>query len=268
MKKVITLLSLSLLLFSCERIEKVETPGNIPGMGDTEGALETTPYKFTEGIEFVGTITGFDESLDTETNQVALKSTETSLTGKSIYGSGGQWIKVSVTLKNTTNWWRTLFFPPGLIFEVNNKEYQNAILLQWAWTSLEPYEEKTIVLYMYCINKGKLGSDAFSNFNVLGTTDSEEMRAFLNLIGWKKINVEFFTTGSGLKNTSEFEYSEVANVLQEAVWSITNGSGLSDEHKAFIKSLPDLEPGTYPEGLNDVSDETPLYFKEYSELAE
>jgi hypothetical protein len=37
--------------------------------------------------------------------------------------------------------------------------------------------------------------------------------------------------------------------LQEIVWNITNGDGMTEEDKEYIDSLPDLPAGVYPDGI-------------------
>lgn len=267
MKKIIFILAIAMLVAftACQKEEVVvEAPGEIPGMGNAVGELQVQePFNLPDGIELVGSVGGLEPGT---TGNIAaeggLKSTET----WRCYGSGGRWVKLAVTLKNTSNKYRTVFFPRGLLFKVNKEGYQHAMTLQWTWVCIQPNAERSFALNTYCINKGKHGSDPQANFSILGITNSETMWRLLRMIGWRKINLEHYQqigTTTALK-ADELTYDEIQENLQDAVWSMTNGAGLIEEQIQFIESIPMLEDGSYPEGLDDTTVEAPYYFDEYT----
>lgn len=176
-------------------------------------------------------------------------------------------MKLKCQLRNNTDDNRTVFFPKGLLCKVNKEGYQNGILLQWSWVCIPPKSDRIFILHVFCINYGKSGSDAESDYNFLGITSSPLMKELCDKIGWRKINYEHYygngTSTSALKEEN-VTYDEIAEDLQNAVWSITNGDGLTDEHISFIESLPLLEEGTYPTELEDETVEYPYYFEEYT----
>jgi len=271
MRKLISIIAVAMLVAftACEK-EQVEVfvdqPNEIPGMGNADGELQADTYSLPEGIEFVGSIGGVTHD---QTGSIAMEGDLKSSQTYTCYGSGGRWVKVAVTLKNTSNMNRTVFLPRGLLFKVNKEGYQHAMLLQWTWVCIKPMAERTFVLNLYCINKGLSGSDPHAEFSIIGITNSDLMWSLLRMIGWRKINLEHYTqvgTNAALKSSNEdlATYEEIVENLQDAVWSLTNGTGLSDEQVSFIKSIPMLEEGTYPEGLDDKTVEPPYYFDEYT----
>lgn len=277
MRKIISLMAgIVLITFTACEKEVMEEPGNIPGMGDAVGELQADPFELPEGIEIVGSIGGIGDSSGGEaavSGSPSLKSTLSALNSQSYacYGSGGRWVKVAVTLKNSSNMYRTVFLPRGLLFKVNKEGYQHAMLLQWTWVCIKPMAERTFVLNLYCINRGLSGSDPHVEFSILGITNSDVMWSLLRLIGWRKINLEHYqvvSNVSGLKASADDirTYEEITEVLQDAIWSLTDGTGLTEEQISFIESIPLLEEGSYPKALDDKTVEPPYYFDEYSPI--
>jgi len=273
MRKILSVFAVfAIVAFTACEKEQIEEPGNIPGMGDNESALSVDAFDLPEGIELVGSMTGLDETvaLNVDKNDLSLKSTFANEAVQTFdnFGSGGQYVKLRCHLRNTTNQRRTVFFPRGLICKVNLDGYQSGVLLQWAWVSIAPNENREFVLHLYCINKGKHGSDATSQYSILGVTNSNLMWKLINRIGWKKVNWEHYfsgaSTASVLKQTS-LTYEEVAEGLQDAVWSMTNGDGLSDEQIQFIESIPSLNEEDLPTDLLNGTIDPLKYYPEYGE---
>ena len=148
-----------LLLTSCQKddTKEEEKAGNIPGMGNTPGNLEVSEYSLPEGFDLVGDITGVFESEGIVAQQfTSLKATSTS--GNRFYGCGGKYIQLQLTIKNNIDRRRTCFFPPGLIFRVNNNEFQHAINLCWTWISFFTHAGKNfcIVFILYQFRKKRI----------------------------------------------------------------------------------------------------------------
>lgn len=271
MRKFTTIvLALGLVLASCQKEEAVDVPGNIPGMGDAVGELQVDPYSFPEGIEILGVDGVGEEGTIAIEGDASLKSTYANEAVQTYgnFGSGGRFVKVLIKLKNTTNKNRTCYFPRGCIFKVNIPDYQHGMLCQWAWVNIKANSERTIVLHLYCINKGKNSSDPSAQYNIVGITKSVPVWNLLRKIGWKKINWECYNRNddvkASLKSDEVLTYQEITNQLQNTIWALTNGTGTTEEQLSFIESIPMLEAGSYPADLDDRSIAPPYYIDEYT----
>ncbi len=255
MKKYLVLsIILSGFIFgSCQKEEAVDVPGNIPGMGDNNAALEVKPISLPENVSVVGEIRGFEEENKSASFFPNFK----------IFGGSGEFIRLEYTVKNINNIAVTVFFPAGTIFESTNLSYQHGILLQWTWFCIPANSQRTIVLYLYCTNKGKNNSDANNTYYLAGQTTSRPILNLLNMLKLKKVNHEFF---NHLKSTStsEYDYTTISEKMQSALWALTNdGTEVPDDIKAYINALPELETEKVPEKLINENAELPLFFEEY-----
>lgn len=226
--------------FACERIEK---PGNIPGMGDTPGTLQAEKYEFNEGLSF-SSFTGISNN---STSSI-LKSTATD---EIIYefeeftqGSGDQ-VVLKVTITNNSDECRTAWFRAGTVFQVNKDGYQNAILLAPVAVCVDAGQSKTVILNLYCLNLGKEGSDETASYEFLGVTTSETMLQLLDRLRYRMINYEHLVAYYDLDL-----YIQIKDKLQEIVWAITNGTGTVDDYMDFINTIPKVDGlGLYPDGI-------------------
>lgn len=267
MKRIFIGLSLFTYLFmiSCEK--ETESPGGIPGMGNTPGKLEIREaFKLPEGVTITGEITGV---LDPGKKSSDTKSATTFSTSD-FYGSGGKAVRLQVTLTNNTNSPRTILFPKGLIWECNVPGYQHAILLQTTWVCVAANASRTIIIDLYCINWGLESSHTNTTFRILGITASDIMWQLLDLIGWKKINYEMiyhFTIGKKTGLADSPTYDEITERLQNIVWKLTNfGQPITEEDKEFIGSIPELLPEEIPPV--NAQGQYPEYFEEYKVIEE
>lgn len=260
-KLLIELAVLTLILGSCQK-ENLESPGNIKGMGNASGYLEVkAPFILPQGIRFIGEITGL-------TNPVSkggfLKSASDVKAAYSCFGSGGKMIKLKLTLLNSGNVPKTVFFPKGLLWECTISGYQHAILLQTTWICLQANSQRAIVMDLYCINLGLSPADQNSTYHILGVTSSNVIGNLLKMIGWKKINYEMiFGTFASVKGTTiEPTYDQITDRMQNIVWNLTNnGKDVSAEDKTFIESIPELNSAEIP--VLDEKSQFPEYFKEF-----
>jgi hypothetical protein len=250
---------LTLMLGSCKK-ENSDALGKIQGMGNTGGNLQVkAPFTLPQGISLVGDITGLPKA--------TTKSQSTTSTVTSCFGSGGKMIKLKLTLLNTGNSPRTVFFPKGLLWECNTSGYQHAICLQTSWVCLKANETRTILLDLYCVNYGLSQSDEKAIYKILGICNSQVIGNLLNLIGWKKINYEMiFGYFGGTKGVSVTvpTYDEITTRMQDIVWNLTNnGKDISTDDEAFIQSIPELDPSEIPP--IDSQSQFPVYFSEFIE---
>jgi len=88
----------------------------------------------------------------------------------------------------------------------------------------------------------------------------------LNTIDWRKINYEmifgYLPTGCKKSLLLETTYKQITKRLQNVVWNLTNnGLERSSEDKAFIESIPELDPSEIPPV--DANSQLPEYFNEF-----
>lgn len=269
MNKIYLMVAASfLLLCACQR-EMIESPGNIPGMGETPGELEVVSnYVLPDGIDLVGDITGIDEAAMSEIASVANVKSASAL---SSYGSGGKYVRIQLTLQNRTERDVTVYFPQGLVWRCEQQGYQHAITAQTTWVCLRQNSRRTIFLDLYCINFGRHGSSIESNYAMVGVSNSVTIGRLMKLIGWKKINFEMLcsSTDGELKaaNETELSYAEVTDRVQTIIWNLTNhGLDLSADDEAFFAGLPDIEEAQRP--VTDKDGNFAGYLEEYSVVSE
>ncbi len=237
------------LIGGCQKIDTVDVPGNIPGMGENTDALEVKPVTLPQNVELVGVIKGVGKDEN--------KSSSLYPNNK-VFGSGCNYVTVEYTLRNNNKYPVTVFIPAGTIFKSNNAAYQHGILLQWVWAVIPAQSERTVLLHLYCVNWGKYDSDSDVTYQMLGQTLSGPMQGLLDLLKLKQINFEFY--GSDAKSAVD----PIAKVLQDAVWGLTNhGNAISSDVKNLIKALPDLDKSLVPEKMYNPSATLPVFFEEY-----
>lgn len=235
-------MSLALMfLFACspDNIENdktsEETPGDIPGMGDTEGELEISDkFVLPEGLLLVS-ITGINNPIpEDDINTSSLKNiSQQNLEYEPAIGSGTGWIALKLIFENTTNTNKDILIPRGCLFEALEEGYQNSILAQDVRINILRNQQIQIKLYLYCINKGENGSDETVQYKIRGVTESKWMQNLIEALENKKIGIDYFT------EAEKEEYKNIANSIQEIVWAITDGTGLSQENWDFIDKLSD-----------------------------
>ncbi len=256
--KLLVIIITILFLASCEKKENISA--GIPGMGETEGELEIKEtFVATDGtldgitfnIQGAEQITS-DDLLSPSQNQ--LKSTSLHW---NYYGCGGSWhnssfkfwIRIKLTLTNSSDSEKCVVFPAGLVFKVNEPGYQNGILLQRVRVCIDPNTTKQIYLFTFCLNKGRDGSNANVTYTMPGITGSDWLwKYMLNILENKKINIENFlytSSSAQLKLANELDltkFEEVSDHLQNAVWTLTNdGEELSQEQIDYLHSIPEKE---------------------------
>lgn len=259
MKKIILLLfAISLIGFnSCEKSNS-DTPGQIDGMGADKGKLQVKePFKIPDGIHIVGNITGIDNPVS---KSEVLKPVDFSKSTTSYYGSG-IYVKLKVTLLNSTNIPRTVFFPKGLLWECKDRSSQHGLQCQTTWVCLAPNTSRTIVIDLYCANNPLPAPGLTVQYNILGITSSKTIWNLLNLIGWRMVNYEMiFNSHKGVQSGPT--YDQITERLQLIVHNLTDfGIELSADDKAFIESIPELAPDQIP--VVDANSQYPEYYEEF-----
>lgn len=248
-------------LSSCEK-HISETPGKIPGLGNTPGEIKIKePFVMPDGISVIGEIAGLENSSATGDLKPFIFNDSKATVPH--YGSGCV-VRLKLTLLNTKNHPRTVFFPKGLIWKcLNNGVYQHGISCQIFWVTLAPNEKRTSYIDLYCTQNGIPAPDQDGKYIIWGVTDSKVLWDLLNKIGWRKINFEWIY-GNLLSKAEMAEgptYEEITERLQVMVHNLTNaGIPISAEDEEFLNSIPEL-----PAELRPVVDENaqfPEYFEE------
>jgi len=190
-------------------------PGNIPGMGETEGELTGEPFDFPEKIEIKGGLKG-DLFLVPAKDYCQ------------IIGSGA-FVLVQLELVNHLEKDTLLVLPAGLTFRAMDEQDQNGLLIQEAEISLAGGETCKTLVYLYCINQHKSGSSGNSRYAFGPVSDASPVVELMQLLKGKRINFE---------HLDNEEFQSLKHDLQYIVWNVTDGSGITQEDRDFIRALP------------------------------
>ena len=222
MRKILFLVTFSFIVavtfLSCSKDKSnKDDPSNIPGMGDAGGELEVEePFAYPLAPSIVGDITGVEVNPLPTDNPV---------------GSGGGWVILDIVLENITDKDANFYLPGGSVIECQTENYQHAICIKRIDVSVEKESTKNFKLLVYCINKGRSGSSPDITYIIKGVTSSDRMMTLVAALEDKKIDIRNYLPDDKL------EFIELSEKIQDIVWAITNGSGLSDGDWTFINSL-------------------------------
>ena len=151
---------------------------------------------------------------------------------------------LNLVFENSTPVDQEVVFPAGCIFEYNHDDddtegnnFQNGISLQEIRITIFGSTRCNFILFVYCINLGKEGSSKLVSYVIKGASSSNLIAFLVDALKFKKIDVGDFT------NEEMDEYNRITDRIQEIVWAITNGSGLTQEDKDFINALSDKVGG-------------------------
>lgn len=223
--KCLLLLLSACLLYSCNKEEETILPnktsnflpGQIPGMGETSGALTGTAYIFPEGITLTGNITG-DFYLAPQSNYCQT------------VGSGA-FVAVCLRLVNRLDKDTLIILPAGLTFRADRPDDQNGMLIRNTTIFLNKEDSCNVLLYTYCINQERHPSLRSSTYTLGPVTDAEPCLELIDLLKNKKINKEEVDSES---------YLDLKYKLQHIVWHITDGKGISTEDEDYIRTLKNI----------------------------
>lgn len=208
-------LMLALVLPACKKDKKngpSERPGKIAGMGDQPGTPAGDAFNLPAGVSLAWKIKGDDCDSTYEV------------------GSGSL-VDVCVALFNSTNADITLVLPAGLVILAESTENQHGIILQETKILLKAGIITRCTLGSYCVNGGKHASSSDDVYSFGPVTNSVLIKELLDLLKGKKVNKEDYKDDySG--------YYDAIGVLQDAIWAITDYTGLAKENKDAIAALP------------------------------
>ncbi|NVJ02329.1 hypothetical protein HV824_30005 [Myxococcus sp. AM009] len=199
-----------------------------PGLGEDEGAPQGTPFSLPEGVSFAGTLRGAAE-VTGECENASVES----------QGSGAT-VRVCVPLRNDTGAPVEVVFPPGLVVvSTSEGRGQNGLLIERTVLTVPPtppgpggrddagtsdggVEENAYIvpLYMYCLNEERDPSNPFITYAVGPVTSDDALQELLGLLQGKRI-----------------DSADDVGVVQYAIYSITEGRGLTTPDRDAIDDL-------------------------------
>lgn len=255
----ITLISV-IGLTSCEKILQ-EVPGNIPGMGESNKKLEIKEaFALPDGIGITGSITGIEED---DTKLLVDYKPVYGAKSSSYFGSG-KLVRLTLTLVNSKDVARTVYFPKGLVWECQTDGFQHGLQIQTTWISLHPNTTRNIVIDLYCGNLGLPGPTTQTSYKILGVTSSTVLWRLLDKVGWKKVNYEMINGKYAKGEATEGPtYDQITERFQAMIHNLTDrGLDITQEDLLFINSIPELTPEEIPQ--IDENSQYPEYFEEFT----
>lgn len=190
-------------------------PGNIAGMGNTEGKLEGTTFHFGTDILITGGIRGDDEN--------APMKDYCNKTGS------GPYVLLQFAFVNQSGKDTVLVFPAGLTFNSDQKDVQNGLLIQSVSIPLAKGQSCKTLVYAYCVNELRDTPDRSSTFTFGPINNAAPIVELINLLKNKSINYN--------QQKDDAQKAQADLALQTAVWHITEGDGLTKEDREFINTL-------------------------------
>ncbi|NMO21755.1 hypothetical protein HPC49_38405 [Pyxidicoccus fallax] len=198
--------------------------GAEPGFGKDRRQPKGTPLTLPAGVQIVsGPISGADDDGNCGEGQLEP------------VGSGFM-VRACLEVTNTTGGPVTVKFPPGLVIVSQGEGHQNGILVEETSVPVPPTPPGPggnvdggspgpvpvkIPLHLYCINMDLSPSDPDARYTLGPVTDHPGMREVYTLMRNKDI------AGDG----------ERVEILQKAIYSVTEDDGLTEDDRDAIRDL-------------------------------
>jgi hypothetical protein len=176
-----------------------------PGIGASTEAPEGTPFSPPAGLTVVQPIAGYDGQCASDD-----EARGTGLT-----------VRLCFTLINTSAQAQTLSMPAGLVFVAQQNVVQNGMLLQPESITVPAGQTLTVPLFLYSINLSRNVSAPEDTFSLGPITQDTALREVLQLVANKDLS----------------EPLDAASV-QNAVWHVTDGDGLTANDRSTISAIP------------------------------
>ena len=203
-----------------------EKPGKIPGMGNAGGEPLGEPFKLPAGISLKGDIVGNEDG-------------ESGL--DCVFDGQGFWVTVKIKLHRDTGTTTPIevVFPAGLVVTSALEGFQNGLLVERVVVTIPPIQPGSggsdcqVTLMMFCLNADRKPSDATARYKFATVTNSVQIKDLIQKLSGKRISFSAYPANN---NDDYFLNQEF---IQEALWHITNGDGLTKKDLEFISGLPD-----------------------------
>jgi hypothetical protein len=200
-----------------------EKPGQIPGMGSDTRAPEGTLFTLPPGVSLVGSITGQD---DGPTDADCL------------YDGQGTNVKVKMVLQNDSiGAPATIEFPPGLVITSAAEGFQNGLLIERLVVTLPPRQPGAespkckVTLMLSCLNAKEKPSTDSVEYHFGPVTSSPLIKDFISKLSRKEILYSKFPE-------SDPDWNLNQEFIQDALWNLTDGKGLTSTDLQHIQDLP------------------------------
>jgi hypothetical protein len=201
-----------------------EKPGQIPGMGNAGGVPQGEPFKLPAGISLKGDIVGNEDGVSGQ---------------DCVFDGQGFNVVVKIKLhRDTGSAPIEVVFPAGLVITTASEGFQHGLLIEKVVVTIPPVQPGSggsdcqVTLMMLCLNAARKPSDASAIYKFATVTNSEQIKDFIKKLSGKKISFSAYPLG----NNDDYFLNE--EFIQDALWSITDGEGLTKKDLEFIQSLP------------------------------
>jgi len=202
-----------------------EKPGQIPGMGNAGGVPQGEAFKLPAGISLKGDIVGNEDGVSGQ---------------DCVFDGQGFNVVVKIKLhRDTGKSPIEVVFPAGLVITTVSEGFQHGLLIEKVLVTLPPVpagsggSDCQVSLMMLCLNAARKPSSASATYKFATITNSPLIKDFIKKLSGKKISFSAYPSG----NNDDYFFNE--DFIQEALWNITDGEGLTKKDLKFIKSLPD-----------------------------
>lgn len=201
-----------------------ETPGKIPGLGEMPGEPEGTQFNLPAGVRLVGEIEGQEDGASSR---------------DCLFDGQGFNVIVKMTLKrdSTVSGPLTVEFPPGLIITSASEGFQDGLLVERILVTLPPVNtgsggaECQVSLLLFCLNSARHTSDATARYKFGPVSSSKLISNLISRLKNKKINYREFEDGDPV-------WFENQEKIQDAIWQLTDGNGMTETTIQFLNQLP------------------------------
>jgi hypothetical protein len=134
------------------------------------------------------------------------------------FGLGAD-VSVCLPVSHTKDEDDVLELPCGTVLVSQTKEFQNGLLLQRVVLPLAALSQRTFPLWAFCANKLRTPSSPNARYVLGPVTDDKDVLELCRLLEDKDVEQE-------------------RGRVQEALWHVTEGSGLTSADRAMLSELP------------------------------
>lgn len=254
------IIGITILLTSCfgngdgnEDINYNYEPGNIPGLGNSDGTLTGTPFELPDGVTLIGDITANGNSYGywdfSESKTYKKTNKDGSVTTGMIlpkltrndslahyYGSGSGLVDLFIPMHNSNNNPVTVTFPAALVVRNIAGNCQNGVLIKKAVVQIPANSDYYVNLSFYCANLSKETPGESDLYTFAVISDADPLIELCEMVKNKKINIEEFDPTS---YEDQSTFTSQTSMLQLIIWAVTDSTGLTSLYNNYINGLPE-----------------------------
>jgi hypothetical protein len=216
-----------------------DSPGAISGLGDAPGDVVGEVFKFPDGVSIEG---GVESPRFYPSSHVLSKNIDANIPYLSVIanvnggydvaaGSGGAYVLLTITLRNTNNVNTVVTFPAGLVALSADGRAQNGLLIKKTSVVVPANGKLKVALAMYCANLSRSSSAGHPYSSDFIIVRSSTLQELFDLVANKRINIEEYD------DSSKSSYWSVVHNMTRIVWNVTDGNGLTDGDRAYMANL-------------------------------